>query len=65
MRHIPDATTITLTDKERQALEALNRSGKTEARMQLRSRIVLMAAEGAATREISREVGRRGDRPTP
>ena len=33
MRHIPDATKIILTNEERQALEALNRSGKTEASM--------------------------------
>jgi len=56
MRRIPEATNITLTDAERQVLEGLNRSGKTEARMQLRSHIVLMAADGAATREISREL---------
>ena len=57
MRRIPEATEITLTEAERQVLEGLNRSGKAEARMQLRSRIVLMAADGAATREISRELG--------
>ena len=57
MRHIPKATAISLTGAERQELEALSRSGKTEARMQLRSRIVLMAADGTATREISRQLG--------
>jgi hypothetical protein len=57
MRRIPEATVITLTGAERQVLEGLSRSGKSEVRMQLRSRIVLMAADGAATREISRELG--------
>jgi DNA-binding CsgD family transcriptional regulator len=53
----PQGTEITLSEAERQALEALSRSGKAEARMQLRSRIVLMAANGAATRAISRALG--------
>lgn len=53
----PQATAITLSAEERRALEALSRSTKSEARMPLRSRIVLLAAEGAATREISRRLG--------
>src|SRR5438477_1856064 len=56
MRTIPEATSITLTAAERRQLEALSRSTKSEARMQLRSRIVLLAAAGAATREISRRL---------
>lgn len=43
MKRIPEATEIELTDAERRELETLSRSGKSEARMQLRSRIVLMA----------------------
>ena len=38
-------------------LEALGRSTKTEVRMRDRARIVLLAAEGVATREIGRIVG--------
>jgi transposase len=56
MRAIPKATEITLSAEERRELEALSRSTKSEVRMQLRSRIVLLAAEGAATREISRRL---------
>ena len=57
MRTIPCATAITLTAEERSVLEALGRSTKTEARMRDRARIVLLAAEGVATREIGRIVG--------
>ena len=57
MRSIPCATAITLTAEERAALEALGRSTKTEVRMRDRARIVLLAAEGVATREIGRIVG--------
>ena len=57
MRSILDATAITLTDLERAELEALARSTKTEHRMRLKAQIVLMAAEGAATRAIGRTLG--------
>ena len=57
MRGIPEATEIILTEEERQQLETLVRSTKCEARMQFRARIVLLAAAGAATREISRRLG--------
>jgi transposase len=57
MRKIPPATPITLTADERQALEALASSRKSEARMRDRARIVLLAAEGMASRAIGREVG--------
>ena len=57
MRSIPDATAITLTDLERAELEALARSTKTEHRTRLKTQIVLMAAEGAATRAIGRALG--------
>src|ERR1700742_5196672 len=57
MRAIPCATTITLTTEERAVLEALIRSTRTEVRMRDRARIVLMAADGGATREIGRIVG--------
>jgi len=43
-----------LTDLERAELDALARSTKTEHRMHLKAQIVLMAAEGAATRAIGR-----------
>ena len=57
MRSIPDAKAITLTDLERSELEGLARSTKTEHRMRLKAQIVLMAAEGAATRAIGRALG--------
>src|SRR6476620_7743330 len=56
MRGIPEATEITLTMEERQQLEALVRSTKCEARMRFRARIVLLAAAGTGTREISRRL---------
>ena len=57
MRTIPPATEITLTAEERQALEALAGSRKSEARMRERARIVLLAAAGLPSRAIAREVG--------
>src|SRR5215472_13345653 len=57
MRTIPRATSIKLTSDERAALEALANSRKGEARMRERARIVLLAAEGRASRAISRAVG--------
>ena len=57
MKTIPCATAITLTNAERAVLEALSRSTKSEARMQLRARIVLLAADGRPSREIGRIVG--------
>ncbi len=54
---IPPATPITLTDEERQELEALTGSRKSEARMQERARIVLLAASGLPSRAVAREVG--------
>ena len=46
----------TLTEEERQALEALVRSTKSEVRQRFRARIVLLAGAGTATREISRRL---------
>ena len=57
MRTIPPATPITLTADERMALEALANSRKSEARMRDRARIVLLAAEGLASRAIGRAFG--------
>ncbi|MBV8456353.1 MAG: IS630 family transposase, partial [Acetobacteraceae bacterium] len=57
MRAIPPATKIILTEEERRALEALARSRKSEARMQERARIVLLAASELASRAVAREVG--------
>jgi transposase len=57
MKTIPSATAITLTTEERAVLEALSRSTKSEVRMRARARIVLLAADGTATREIGRMVG--------
>lgn len=57
MNGIPEATPIVLTEAERAELEGLARSTKTEHRLRQRARIVLLAAEGLATRVISRGVG--------
>jgi transposase len=57
MKIIPAATIVTLTPEERQVLEALSGSRKTEARMRDRARIVLLASAGMASRAIAREVG--------
>ena len=57
MRKIPQATPITLMSEERRALEELAGSRKSEARMRDRARIVLLAADGMASRAIAREVG--------
>ena len=57
MRKIPQATPITLMSEERRAREALAGSRKSEARMRDRARIVLLAADGMASRAIAREVG--------
>src|SRR6201996_3975975 len=57
MKKVPLATPITLTDKERQELEQLAGSRKTEARLRERARIVLLAAMGNASRAIARVLG--------
>jgi transposase len=57
MRSIPDATAITLRDLERAELESLARSMKDEHRLRQRARIVLLASDGAPTRQIARTVG--------
>jgi transposase len=57
MNRIPEATPIRLTAAERVELEGLVRSTKTEHRLRQRARIVLLAAGGAATRAIGRQVG--------
>jgi transposase len=57
MRSVPAATPIILTAEERADLEGLARSTKSEHRMRQRARIVLLAADGVATRAIARAVG--------
>jgi transposase len=57
MKGIPEATPIVLTEEERAELEGLARSTKTEYRLRQRAHIVLLAAEGSATRAIARAVG--------
>src|ERR1035437_11062526 len=56
MKSIPDATPIILTARDRTELEVLARSQKAQRRKRQRARIVLMAANGSATREIARTV---------
>src|SRR5271165_6772962 len=57
MKSVPCATPFALTPEERAELEGLARSTKTEHRLRQRARIVLLAAEGMATRAIGRAVG--------
>ena len=57
MSGIPEATLIVLSSEERADLEGLARSTRTEHRLRQRARIVLLAAEGLATRAIGRAVG--------
>jgi transposase len=57
MSSVPQATPIRLTEAERAELEGLARSTKSEHRMRQRARIVLLAADGMATRAIARRAG--------
>jgi len=51
------AVSITLSDEERGALEQIVRASRSEQRMVIRARVVLLAAEGKPNRQIAREVG--------
>src|SRR5438874_5537042 len=57
MRGIPEATVVILVAEERAELEGLARSTRTEHRLRQRARIVLLAADGVASRAIGRAVG--------
>ena len=57
MKRIPEATPIILTTAEHSELDGLVRSRKTEHRLRQRARIVLLAADGLASRAIGRKVG--------
>lgn len=57
MTNIAEATPIILTVAERSELNGLARSTKTQYRLRQRARIVLLAADGMATRAIGRAVG--------
>jgi len=54
---IPEATLFILTGEERAGLNGLMRSRNTEHRLRQRAQIVLLAAEGLATRAIARAAG--------
>jgi transposase len=56
------STALALTPADKAELERLVRSGKTEQRVALRSRIILKAAEGLTNRRIAEELGT--SRPT-
>ena len=53
---------LVVTSEDRQALERLVRSGKTEQRLALRARIVLGAADGASNRALAKAL--KTSRPT-
>ena len=57
MSNLLQATPIVLTAEERAELEGMARSTKSEHRTRFKARIVLMAADGAATRAIGRALG--------
>jgi transposase len=57
MSSLNEATPIILSADERSELEGLARSTKTAHRTRFKARIVLMAADGAATRAIGRALG--------
>jgi transposase-like protein len=57
MSNVLQATPIVLTAEERAELEGMARSTKSEHRTRFKARIVLMAADGAATRAIGRALG--------
>jgi hypothetical protein len=57
MSGIPEATPVLLTMEERADLDRLARSTRTEHRLRQRARIVLLAADGMASRAIGRAVG--------
>ncbi len=57
MSSLSEATPIILTPEERAELESFARSTGTEHRTRLKARIVLMAADGEATRAIGRALG--------
>jgi hypothetical protein len=57
MSGIPEATPVILTMEERADLDRLARSTRTEHRLRQRARIVLLAADGMASRAIGRAVG--------
>ena len=48
---------IELTPEQRSTLELWLRSGKTEQRLALRARMILMTAEGVSTGEIAEKLG--------
>src|SRR3954454_23578346 len=53
----PTAAVVELSDEERARLEAWSRRRKTAQALALRSRIVLAAAEGAASYAIAEQLG--------
>lgn len=57
MKRILEATPIRLTAAERVELDGLVRSTRTEHRLRQRARIVVLAADGLATRAIGRQGG--------
>lgn len=57
MSGVPEATAIISAEGERSERDGLARPTKTEHRLYRRARIVLLAADGAATRAIGGAVG--------
>ena len=57
----PKPVSIELSEKERQALEALVRRKSTGQQVALRARMILAAAEGLNNAQIGRELGVEAD----
>jgi hypothetical protein len=57
MWKVSTAAPITLAGEERQAVEALAGSRKSNARMQEPARIVLLVAKGMVSRAVARKPG--------
>jgi DNA-binding CsgD family transcriptional regulator len=53
----PSARKITLTERQRGALEHLVRAGTTPQAVAIRARVVVAAAEGASTRRLAQRLG--------
>jgi transposase len=53
---MPRSSRVVLTDEQRRALGKWGRGGSTPYRLVVRSKIVLLAAEGCSNREISRRL---------
>jgi transposase len=57
MKRMKAAPVITLSDVERRTLESWSRGRRTPARLVLRAKIVLAAADGTMNKDIAEQLG--------